>query len=454
MAAIVTHVRQKAATLPLRLAAAALLLLMLALPSAAPALAESCAAQSGPAIGDPDAIDGVRTKWKTLRRDKRNTIQPDLAGLTVEQWVKSLQSIGANMLEINLEARRLLAAKPDVGDEVWKRYIDHTLRGGAAESDVAGIEATTIAKNRFTVAQRNAVLLSFLQELEDLRLEGAIDQTFTFLIHQRQWFNGKGKKGERRRTDRAPLFVTDMSEFINSARERCLDHWLAGVRLGEHAVTEMSVLMPLAEELARGINGKTDGWLKSKLFLLNGGGWGVEYTDFDLDFKSFFQSISKQTGAFAIGYKFMQFNGRRGLGYIKQRMQRATCGKDKCDRTSVEDWIAYLDDLGFARLRTIIDEYKDAFPCHANVMFVGDSSDAVATIFEDGNSPEIEAIRKLLPDGPGWQGKLFMNAFTDTMDTRSKRARGKGTDVGWALFFVRDGKPELQPKAAELWRQW
>lgn len=418
-----------------------------------PSFAASCPhIASGPV--DPDYYRGVRTKWRSLARDSRNSIQPDLSGLSVELWVKELEAVSVNLAELNIDPRRRLSGVPVVPEPAWRQYIDYVVNAGEKPKELLFIQNDVIPNFKYTVEQRDAVIIAFLQKLEDLKQAGKISGDLTFVVHQRMWFDGEGNRGERRRKRGAEEFSNDMSGIINAARERCLDHWLAGVRLGEHAVTDMNVLMPVIEDLAVRVNRRTDNWLKTKFFLVNGGGWGAEYSSFDYDFQGFFRTMSRQTGAFALGYKFMQFNGRKGLGYIKQRMASASCGERLCDVNSAGDWSAYLKGLGLDSLKSVVDQFKRSYPMHANVMFVGDSSDSLQTIFKVGASPEILALREVLPDGEGWDGKLFMSGFIDNEILNSRIARNSGTDVGWALYYVANGQPTLQRKTFELWKDW
>ena len=85
--------------------------------------AAACATPDGPPIA-VDKISGIRTKWLSYARDRRNSIQPDFAHLPLKDWVRNLEAVGVNIAEINLEPQRKLARAPRLSPEALKETID------------------------------------------------------------------------------------------------------------------------------------------------------------------------------------------------------------------------------------------------------------------------------------------------------------------------------------------
>ena len=440
---------------------------------AAPAAAVAGCDVKAPAAIAFDQATGVRTKWLSLTRDARNTIQPDLEGLPLKQWIKNLEAIGVNLAEINLEPARLLAARPVVPDAALLQAVGAfytpaaTLDPGQRQQADTFVN-TIFPRRQYTLEQRNAVQLDFLRRLEALRRRGDIAGSVRFLIHQRLWFPQQAAAEDRE--TRAAQFSRDMASFIDLAEEHCLGHWLAGVRLGENANTDMNELLPLIVELTERINAATNDWLKTHLFLANGGGWGAEYRGIDRvvgpDGKpfAFFARMAAATGGFAFGYKWMQFHDQIAEG-IRGHMELASCaGGRHCDPNSATDWETYLGaTLGFNDLTAFIKANRARYPAAANVVFVGDSSDSVTQMVEVGadgrlaDAPSLAAVRHLLQSsGAGFRGRVFMNGYDSVKVTTSRRQlESGGDDIGRMLYAVdAAARYRLLPQSEGLWRDW
>jgi hypothetical protein len=109
---------------------------------------------------------------------------------------------------------------------------------------------------------------------------------------------------------------------------------------------------------------------------------------------------------------------------------------------------------------TAISAWHDRYPAHANVVFVGDSSDALTLMVHPGrdgglaDAPQLAALRGLWPRAAGWRGKLFMNGFV-TGVTTPRLQDGARADIGMALYFG-DGSGGLTPlpDSLALFRSW
>ena len=273
---------------------------------------------------------------------------------------------------------------------------------------------------------------------------------------------GAGKAAHRAARARVDDFATDMGDFINAARAEGLDGWIAGVRLGENADPDMTEYLPALLDMAHGINARTGGWLRDRLFLANGGDMGASFTgiaDPSAQAGDFFAAMSKEAGAFAFGYKWMELEGHEGR--ITALMDASPCDPVRaCDPRSAADWTTYLGDtLGFDELAAVIATWHPRYPATANVVFVGDSSNSLTLMVKPGkaglaDAPPLAALRQLWPGGPGWRGKVFMNGFLRA-DTAPRLQDGATADIGMGLYFG-DGKGGLQPLPCSLalFRAW
>jgi hypothetical protein len=441
---------------------------------------------------------GVRTRWETVtirdrgesedqwlsKKDQRASIQPNLGNLHIEAWLKSLVDMGANMSELNIDPERQLSESPSLTSEKIDAYWNAILKPIAERTpvDVKAIEVAreSFKRRQFTPEQRDELLLRFLGAIEQIRQREAwarrgAGAKIHFLLHQREWFRSSDSPAQRAK--RINDFVTSMSGFINKARARCLDHWIAGIRLGEHANKEFQQLLPLLVELARGVNAQTSGWLRGRLFLANGGGHGAEYKGIlsvhDPNDSSrpydFWGEIAKETKGFAFGYKWMMFRSPtpRGPSNITEFMESAVCDpvkRRRCDPGSQSDWEKFLGkELGLQELITFVNSGRDGD--YANVIFVGDSSDSIHLLSDARNGaltlkPALLAIESLFQSAAAtptartrWSGKLFMVYSTNAEGD----ADPKG-DSGFSLFLAspkgNGDRPVPAVESIQQWKSW
>ena len=324
----------------------------------------------------------------------------------MDDWMKTLEETGANSATINLEARRGLINEP----------IDPTF-------DIA---AADINMGEFTPEQRNLQLLDFLIRVQGSINRGAINGNIRFHIHQRLY--------PRQIPEREQQFIKDFSDFINLAKEYGVDHLIAGIRLGEHGNDGRNYMLDFAIRTARGINNNTGGWLREK------GGYEMSGDDYGRMFKdiqnqplssTFFQEISMETAWFAFCYKAFGVSGAiSGLGYNTQTLHGWTEG--------------LLEGMGLADLISFLHDHRDQYPLHANVVFIGDSGDAMRQI---GNL-EYTALTSIFSGaGKGFRGVIGINGY---------RRPDKGTaDDYLYLFDALHGMPAiLKPNTLRRWQSW
>ena len=382
-------------------------------------------------------------------------------GLPLAVWAGGLEDAGVNLIDLNLEPREKLQTAGM--SELGSAYIDAIAndpdrRTQDQERVVSEFDDQRVPLFQYSVEERNAILLRFLRRLEDLRQSGQIKGNFKVLLHQRQWFRpGEASNAVEARSRRVADFSTDMADFVNEARAQCLDSWIEGVRLGENFNTDMNEYLSVLTGIARGINERSGGWLASHLFIANGGGMGAEYHDIDRH-QAFFADMSRETGAFAFGYKWMQFTDRDHK-FIARNIGESTCGERACSAKSVADWKTFLgDQLGFYDLEKLIEQNHASYPNHANVVFVGDGSDSVTLMVDRtkgglGYAAQMKALREMWPREDGWRGKVFMNAYMDLHTLPpDRRAR---PDTGMSLLLSNDrGSAEPMSRSTEIWRDW
>jgi hypothetical protein len=291
-----------------------------------------------------------------------------------------------------------------------------------------------------------------------------------------------------------------MAGLINKAKEVRLDHWLVGIHLVEHGVTNMDDMLPFTIDIATRVNTLTHGWLQQPGhgFLANGGGWGADYRGIDKVKCSadvaprfscslgsplpFFQLMAQQTGWFAFGYKFMEFKKVDYYGQTERNMSgliEAYCRRfNACDPHNLRsvDWENFLSDdingLGFSDLRRFIAAAAGQYSRHANVVFVGDNSDSVATMVDMRKAActpseplcAVQALSHLFIEaathGGDWNGRLFINGIEDA--STETMAHGQSSDNGRSLNFIdynplsSQGSTEIikDDQTLSLWQSW
>ena len=424
-----------------------------------------------------DTIRGIRTKWLSYARDRRNSIAPDHAHLPLKEWMKNLERIGINLAEINLEPQRKLAQRPRLAAEALKQTLEaiYTPRRerSPSQSEAVSVFQNEIAPHwQYTRRERDDVQLDFLRRLEALRRKGEIAGTVRFIIHQRLWFRtGMAPNLAYERARHVGEFAQDVATFVHRADEECLSHWLAGIRLGEHSNNDMNELLPLIVGLAQQVNAASGGWLKTRIFVVNGGGFGAEFRGIshvlgaDGQAFPFFSRIAAETGGFAFGYKFEQFLPRHFAQGIDWHMAAASCAPmRRCNPASVADWEEYLGNiLGFNELASYLEANRARHAADAHVVFTGDPTDAVAAMVQPAPNgglaerPSLVALRHLFTraGAVATAGKIFMNAYETPENMRGHYREGGPLDVGRALYFVEDsGKTRLLPQGKRIWTDW
>ena len=362
-------------------------------------------------IQTPDNFHGPRTKW-SIYPDisggaSRHSIIPQLSELSVSQFMYYLESTGANAATLNLENRRSLISTP--------------------KHDVFELTPVQINDANYTAGQRSILLSNFLVDVQAAIDKGEIRGNIRFHIHQRLYF--------RKETQREQEFIADFSNFINLCIARGVDHLIAGIRLGEHGTDGSKYLLQSALRVAAAINTNTNGWLKEHGGLeWSGDGYGRDFSNINNHGTlsvTFFEEISKHTGYFTFCYKAFGVGG-----------ELTNAGLNKNDAA---DWQKFMgENLGLNQLIEMIQAAREKYPKHANVIFIGDSGDALKLIDE----PEYSVTTKLFSDaGDGFKGIIAVNGY---------RRYDKGTDDDNLYFWdaLTSHPPVRKPLSIKRWEAW
>lgn len=373
----------------------------------------------GQSILDPDDFHGPRTKWVLYEEGTdgatRASIAPTMRGLSMDVWYSSLEALGANAATFNLEARGNLLPS-----------------GQPLHADPFSLTEEQVHDYEFTPEQRNEVLLAWLNQIQTAYEAGLISGNIKFHIHQRLYPNKNEEKEDQ--------FVTDFSDFINAAKAANLDHWIAGIRLGENgvAINSINYILTLAKQWASEINANTDDWLKTHGLEMSGSKLGLYFDNIHNrpNSETFFEEISQQTGYFAFCYK--HFNGGGFASLFDEKGY---------DMDNPDDWETFIYiDAGFLDLQNFINTYKAQYPMHANVIFIGDSSDTMRKL----TPARYTALTKIFSAaGVGFSGIIGMSGYT----------WGFENDIGdiynsMHIVNPTGTTPQIQPLSKKRWEYW
>lgn len=365
---------------------------------------------------DPDRLHGFRTKWQKYFAGAggatRASISPEMRGLDYARWAQAIERTGANGCSINVEARNGLIF--------------------SAQTPLSELTPEQISAGLFTPDQRNSAQMRFLLGLEEAREAGRILGTFRFSMHQRLYTNSDpGKEQE---------FVDDFVGFINGAKALRLDHWLRGLRLGENGIpnTNLWYSMDLAKRWAVAINAGTDDWLKTHGMEIHGAEMGIFFNNIATasNAATFFQQISAQTGYFTWCFKFFY------EGDLSAEITAA--GYDNSSAAGIKSFLRA--NCGFASLESFIATYRDAYPMHANCIFVGDSGDAMKLI----SNVEHRALTQMFNEaGVGFRGIMAVNGYSweDETNIGNQYKAVYGVDPTGS-------DPSLNPDTYARWSAW
>jgi hypothetical protein len=505
---------------------------------------QRCSPQSGPIIfGEmkgiktlkehikPSLEKAIELSGKNLVGDSHpavyTEIQPALYNMSMYSFYKRLIDDGVNTAEIRIDTRDLYGRMLKDGDEQisrseWLKYIWSLFAVNKNDTQTARIEAIRelIVGNQFTRTQQTMAIIEYLKHFNKSGLPEVVynnqlvSKNFKFMLAELAWFgNPSGAAFNRSKLDLLiEEYSTKMSFIINAAQHECVDHLLAGVFYFEPATTNIRELLYVQTQMAAKINLKTHGWLKRQgALLFSGGGWGADYVGLQNlinngSDKDFFKTMQSHTGSYAIAYKAMQFNTK---GYLNGDMVQKICAAENLSeqictcapadvgcRSKLKStlpvnhftndpvkWKKYYELIGFSELKNFINTNRALYPRHANVVYVGDSADALMDFTQDANpvndpvmGASITALADLFkaagleynnPNSPlrisdSWKGKSFMRAYHSIEPATDKKPSRiglsfnhiEGYSFSLEVPFSGTVTVEKNDSAYDAWNKW
>jgi hypothetical protein len=387
--------------------------------------------------------------------------------------MRNLELAGVNIAQLYVQNNASLPQTPYFSDADWNAYIGpasktyQTMTWGPAGSYDSQPEAyanvlfqiaTSNGIQNVTpsqLAQQDVVLLTRLQAL---KAAGMICGNVQFVIVDRHWFPDQTTVPPPAPGTLEQQWADTATSLITAVDNAALDSWLAGVMLSEAQTHDMNQYLPIALDLATRLNApaETNGWLKSHLLIIAGGGNGDEFNginsvicpsgsgyQFVCTHNSalpFFNLMKQQTGTFSFAFKL--FNTTGTVTPPEYCNEHPPCDPNNM---TVNNWIAYLSDdqegLGFSDLVTFVNANAATYPALANVMFIGDGEDHLKSMLTTSGTtvtagPAFTALQTVFRNGAvhggGWSGGMFMDTYYNV----DIQPANLPDDNGSSLFFV------------------
>lgn len=302
-----------------------------------------------------------------------------------------------------------------------------------------------------TLRQRDDEIIKMLRELNNAGINA--------YIWKRQWLQRNDRQGRAHYTGGANEFINDMSRLINRARSLRIDTTLQGVMPIETNVNSSGAVRERALYIARGINARTGGWLRTHTFMMPGAAMGSYFKGINQGGAGWLTAMRSQTGHFAFIYKHMESQPiqHNNLARLNPQWQR-NVGYQA--RTTVGQQITFLrNTMGLADLEAYVRGNRARFPNHTHVVFWGDQGDGVAGTNELDNEPQWNyntqrALHRLLVKTNHWHGYFYDFPFTHKGST--------GQDL-WRYLILVDRANNLQwdrntalnrSKTRTVWDEW
>ncbi|WET76228.1 hypothetical protein P3102_19020 [Amycolatopsis sp. QT-25] len=305
-----------------------------------------------------------------------------------------------------------------------------------------------------TRQQRDDEVIKLLRELHRQGIK-------TYLF-KRQWFQRSGViiSYERPFTEAgADEFIDDMSRLINRARQEGIAGALHGVAAIETNLNNCAELRERALYVARGINGRTDNWLRSRTLLMPGAGMGPYFKGIHNGGEAWLTQLRAQTGYFALIYKHMrsQENGLCRLESLNGQWDQAV-GWDAAK--TPEQQIAFLrTTMGISDLEWYFRTHRAEYPNHTHVVFWGDQGDGVAGLSARDGQPQwnyntLRALHRLLVKANRWHGHFFNFPFTREGATKHDLWRYLITVAGDGSNTRRKNWEWNRSRTHRVWDEW
>lgn len=239
-----------------------------------------------------------------------------------------------------------------------------------------------------------------------------------FYLYQRQWLQRLNfPNGDYRTSPWAAQFSDRMSRFINVARRERLTR-LQGIMPIETNLNGTAELQNRSLYVARRINARTQGWLKTHTFMFPGAGMGSYFKGIQLNATQWLTQMKPETGYFALIYKHMR-SQPGGVNRLERLNDRWKYYVGRGSTASVARQVRYLnDEMGLADLAYISRHHRAQFPRHTQVVFWGDAADGVCWLSglsdQRYNYNTMRALHRILVEQNNWRGHIFNTPFTST----------------------------------------
>jgi hypothetical protein len=247
----------------------------------------------------------------------------------------------------------------------------------------------------------------------------------------------------------ATEFEDDVQAIVTLLEEAQAGEMIAGVILGEHEARNTDEALEFILKKAEKLNsfnytGKT-GYLKNKIFIAHGAGFGAKFEGIGnaITKHDFFNKIKAQSAHFAFSFKIFD---AVDFDFEYYKFCDSAANQESCrqeidfSNTNSAVWKEFLlsgrIDLGnygkpsypfgLAHLRNQINEARNVvnskgeyeYRNHANVVFVGDSADGIEQItLSPHGVAAIDAVKNIFKENR-WTGFIFGSPF----DVRSLSA--------------------------------
>ena len=270
-------------------------------------------------------------------------------------------------------------------------------------------------------------------------------------------------------------FVRDMARVIERAQDAGVSEPLEGIAPIETNLPGSERVREFALQLAKDINARTNGWLRTHTLLFPGGGMGSWFRNIggsEPDFAEgtqFLNSIAAEVKYFSFIYKWMQSHDGNVCKNLEPYYHGTSRAENPEDGTylwkeeihhtrTFDEQRSYIEGvLGFGDLAAFIRDVRArdaAYADVANVVFWGDSGDGLLQM----NRTNVQLMHSLLvdQDGLGQPGHFFdfaiIGADESTGKERSKHVLlDRGSEV---IQNHNEARRERGADGMTVWEEW
>ncbi len=219
-------------------------------------------------------------------------------------------------------------------------------------------------------------------------------------VWQRQWLQRSGSLNTG-----AEDYASEMKMIIDKAKAAGVDDNIKGLAIIENNLENTSQVLSQALSIVNKINTKTNGWLKTKIFLFPGAGMGSYFKGINTAAgnATFFNNMDSQVGQFSFIYKHMlsQDISVCSLGSLNAEWSINVGNNSTLTKSQQLDYIN--SNLGLNNLSTFLSSNVVQYPNLCNVTFWGDSGDGLIKM----SAVNVQAVNEALVQSRGWKGYFY-----------------------------------------------